>query len=62
MYRANEEPTIEELMSDPIVSLILTRDALRLEQVWTCIRSAQRNLSTRQQLERESPLAHCEQH
>ena len=54
MYRANEEPTIEELMSDPIVSLILRRDSLRPEQVWSCIRSAQRSLRLRDEPERET--------
>jgi len=47
MYRANEEPTIEELLSDPIVSLVLARDSLRPEHVWSFIRSAQRGLRLR---------------
>jgi len=54
MYRANEEPRIEELMSDPIVSLVLERDSLRPEQVWRFIRSAQRLLQQRLEPRREN--------
>lgn len=54
MYRANEEPRIEELMSDPIVSLLLERDSLQPEQVWRYIRCAQRSLRQRLEPKRES--------
>jgi len=54
IYRANEEPTIEELLSDPIVSLVLARDSLRPEEVWSYIRSAQRWLRLREEPERET--------
>jgi len=54
MYRANEEPGIEELLSDPIVLLLLARDSLRPEEVWSYIRAAQRCLRLRERQERET--------
>ncbi|HVM81240.1 MAG TPA: hypothetical protein VMU06_19620 [Stellaceae bacterium] len=54
IYRANEEPRLEELLSDPIVSLVMARDSLRPEQVWSYIRAAQRFLKLREQPERET--------
>ena len=48
MYRGNEEPTIEELLGDPIASLIMARDALVPDQVWAHIRAAQRKLRARE--------------
>ena len=54
IYRANEEPRLEELLSDPIVSLVMARDSLQPEQVWSYIRAAQRFLKLREQPERET--------
>jgi hypothetical protein len=54
IYRANEEPRLEELLSDPIVSLVMARDSLRPEQVWSYIRAAQRFLKLRERPERET--------
>jgi hypothetical protein len=54
MYRGNEEPTIEELLSDPIASLVMARDKLRPDQIWAFIRAAQRRWSAREERERET--------
>ena len=54
MYRANEEPRIEELLSDPIVSLVFARDSLQPDQVWSYIRAAQRSLKLRERREHET--------
>jgi len=54
MYRGNEEPTIEELLSDPIASLVMARDKLRPDQIWAFIRAAQQKRSAREARERET--------
>ncbi len=36
------EPKVEDLLTDPIVELILRRDRITLEDVWTVIRSVRR--------------------
>lgn len=54
MYRGNEEPTIEELLSDPIASLVMARDKLRPDQIWACIRAARRSWRARGEQERET--------
>lgn len=49
MYRGNEEPTIEELLSDPIASLVMARDRLRPDQIWAFIRAARHRRDAREQ-------------
>lgn len=46
MFRGNMEPTIAELLGDPIARLILARDGLRVEAVWDCLHDAKRRLGT----------------
>jgi len=41
------EPTVEELLSDPIVKLLMARDRLPPEVVWACVRDARRKLKAR---------------
>ena len=38
------EPTLEEVMSDPLVALVMRRDRLTRENVWAAIRVARRRL------------------
>lgn len=44
MFHGNAEPTITDLLGDPIGRLILARDGLRAEAVWDCIHDAKRRL------------------
>jgi len=46
------EPTIDELLSDPIARLLMERDGLRPEFVWACVRDARRKLKAREADER----------
>lgn len=48
MYRANAEPTVEELLSDPIVSLLMAHDRLHPTHVRACIDAAKRTLKARE--------------
>ena len=41
---AGSEPTLEEVMSDPLVALVMRRDRLTGENVWAAIRIARRRL------------------
>jgi len=40
MYRVNEEPAIDELLSDPIMLLILRRDGLTPDALYGLIAAA----------------------
>ena len=42
-----DEPTVDELLSDPIAWMIMERDGLRPEVVWACVRDARRKLKSR---------------
>ena len=44
MYLRNAEPTVEELLDDPIAHLLMARDRLQPEQVWVCVNDARRKL------------------
>lgn len=46
MFHGNAEPTIAELLGDPIARLILARDGVRVEAVWDCLHDAKRRLRT----------------
>lgn len=37
MYPANSEPSLDELLSDPIARLLMQRDRLRPDQVRSCL-------------------------
>jgi hypothetical protein len=44
MYRHNAEPTLEELLNDPIAHLLMARDGLHPDHVWACIKNARERL------------------
>ena len=46
MYHHNAEPTLEELLNDPIAHLLMARDGLLPEHVSACVKSARRRLGT----------------
>lgn len=41
------EPTIDELLNDPIARMLMERDRLRPEVVWVYVRDARRKLKDR---------------
>lgn len=43
-YAANEEPSIDELMGDPIMDALLARDGLHRDLVHRCISEARARL------------------
>ena len=43
-YVGNSEPAIEEVLADPIVHLVMSRDGLRVDDVRTVITRAQQGL------------------
>jgi hypothetical protein len=47
MYLRNAEPTVEELLDDPIAHLLMARDGLQPEQVWPYVNEATRRLRDR---------------
>ena len=48
------EPTVEEILNDPIARLLMQRDRLQPEHVWACVRDARRKLKVRERREREA--------
>jgi hypothetical protein len=46
------EPTVEELLTDPIARLLMARDELQPEFVWACVSDARRKLKAREAEER----------
>ena len=52
MYLHNTEPTVEELLDDPITHLLMTRDRLQAEQVWAFVHDARRQLRDRKMQDR----------
>ena len=38
------EPTIDDLLSDPIVQMLMKRDGLGPEAVWACVGDARKKL------------------
>jgi hypothetical protein len=42
------EPTVDELLNDPIVRMLMERDGLPAEFVWACVRDARRKLKARE--------------
>jgi len=45
MYFWNFEPTVEELLADPVAHLVMARDGLQAEFIWGCVRAAKRRLN-----------------
>lgn len=52
MYSANAEPSLEELLTDPVARLLMQRDGLRPEQVRSCIGAVQEKLRLTRPVER----------
>jgi hypothetical protein len=44
MHMTGREPTIAELLDDPIARLLMASDRLSPETVWECVRDARRKL------------------
>ena len=53
MGNCQTEPTIDDLLRDPIAQMLMARDGLRPEVIWTCIRRARMRLAAR----RGAPIA-----
>jgi hypothetical protein len=49
MYAGNDEPTVEELLSDEMMRLLMARDRLSLQAVRVAVREARRRLRKRRQ-------------
>jgi hypothetical protein len=47
MRVTNAEPTVAELLDDPIARLLMARDGLKSETVWAFVRDAQWKLKAR---------------
>ena len=54
MYCSNSEPTVEELLSDPVARLLMACDGLQPEYVWACIGAARRKLKAVNAWQREA--------
>ena len=54
MYLRNAEPTVEELLDDPIAHLLMARDRLQPEQIWAYVNNARRKLRSREAQEPEA--------
>jgi hypothetical protein len=54
MYLRNTEPTVEELLNDPISHLLMAHDGIQPEQVWAYIHDAMRKLKDRRAPERDA--------
>jgi len=53
MHFRNAEPTVEELLDDPIAHLLMARDGIEPEQVWAYVNDARRKLRDREAQQRE---------
>jgi len=54
MYIRNAEPTVEELLNDPIAHLLMARDGIEPEQVWAHVNDARRKLRDREAQKHEA--------
>jgi hypothetical protein len=45
VYISNREPSVRELLDDPIVCLLMASDRVRVEQVMLHLRAARRRLA-----------------
>ena len=57
MYDGNREPTVEELLDDPIADQLMARDRLRPEHVWAFVNNARRKIRHRDALVAASALS-----
>jgi hypothetical protein len=48
LYFGNREPPLDEVLNEPIVGLLMDRDRLTREELWTQIEAVQRGLRKRQ--------------
>ena len=55
MHIRNSEPTVEELLDDPIAHLLMTRDRLQSAQVWAYVNDARRKLRDRNEAQSAKP-------
>lgn len=55
---AGIEPTVAELMADPLVQMIFARDRIRPEDAWAAISAARRRLAVRRWRSAPIPSAH----
>ncbi len=44
MYLRNAEPSLHELLSDPVMHLLMARDGLSAENVWQVVEETRRRL------------------
>ena len=51
--RSMTEPTVKELLNDPIARLLMARDGLQPKAVWACVTHARRALKVREWSERK---------
>jgi len=49
LYSDNTEPSVQELLDDPIAHLLMTRDGLSMVSVWGHIEDARNSLRGRAQ-------------
>jgi len=54
MFPANSEPSLEELLTDPVARLLMHGDGLQPEQVRSCIGAVQRKLRLARIIERRA--------
>jgi hypothetical protein len=47
MYSRNHEPSLEELLNDPITRLLMARDGLHPEVAWEVVEDTRRKLQSR---------------
>lgn len=45
MYPCNSEPSVEELLTDPVTRLVMARDGLRADQVRSLVATAKQKLA-----------------
>ena len=54
LYRDNAEPAVEELLTDPIVHLLMSGDGLEMEDVRAHIEDVQKKLRRRKRPQKAS--------
>ena len=52
MYPANTEPSLDELLTDPVARLLMRGDRLQPEQVRSCVAAVQKTLRAVDAIER----------
>jgi hypothetical protein len=44
MFTGNREPTIAELLDDPVAKAVMRRDGVSEQYIWYCVEEARRRL------------------